>query len=59
MSTCPSCENNTSRLWDISDLYTEFEEVCFSCKYEIQSELADELDERQTMQGLYEWSCQF
>ena len=59
MSTCPSCEDNTSRLWDISDLNTEFDEVCFSCKYEIQSELANELDNEQTMQDLYVWSCQF
>ncbi len=57
--TCPSCENNTSGLWDISDLNTEFDEVCFSCKYDIQSELADELDSEQTMQDLYVWSCQF
>jgi hypothetical protein len=58
--TCPSCEYIiTSKLWDISDLNTEFDEVCFSCKYDIQSELADELDSEQTMQDLYVWSCQF
>ena len=59
MSTCPSCEENTSELWDISDLNTEFEEVCFNCKDDTKSKLADELDSEQTMQDLYVWSCQF
>lgn len=60
MSTCPSCEYIiTSKLLDISDLNTEFDEVCFTCKYEIQSELANELDEQQTMEDLYKLSCQF
>jgi hypothetical protein len=59
MVTCPSCEHNTSGLWDISDLHTEFEEACNDCKHEIQSNLADELDEQQTMEDLYKLSCQF
>ena len=56
---CPYCENTVSSLWDVGELNTEFEKVCYTCKYEIQSELADEEDEQQTMQGLCSWSCQF
>ena len=57
MVTCPDCEKTVSSLWDVSELNTEFEEVCFTCKHDIQSELAHEEDEQQTMQGLCSWSC--
>jgi hypothetical protein len=60
MSTCPSCEYIiTSKLLDISELNTECAEACNDCKHEIQSNLADELDNEQTMQDLDKWSCQF